>query len=107
MSGGSYDYAYFKVGGMAERLKESTVALRRVFAAHLKMVAEAMHDIEWVDSCDYSDGDELKAIKKCLGERAKTLELAELVKEAKTLVEKINEFTSQTEAEALKKKDEK
>lgn len=37
---------------------------RRVaFVAHLRLVVVAMHDIEWVDSCDYGPGDDGKAIE--------------------------------------------
>ena len=43
-------------------------SLRRVFGAHLKNVATALHDIEWVDSGDYGAGDELEAIKIVLDE---------------------------------------
>lgn len=40
--------------------------LRKAFADHLKKVAKALHDIEWVDSADYGPGDEDKAINECL-----------------------------------------
>ena len=39
---------------------------RRAFAKHLKLVAKALHDIEWVDSADYGPGDETEAIRACL-----------------------------------------
>lgn len=67
MSGGSYDYLYMKVDEMAGSLHCGDSALRRAFAAHLRKVAKAMHDIEWVDSCDYGPGDEMHAIRDCLG----------------------------------------
>lgn len=79
MSGGSYDYAYGRVNDFATRLRELTASmpageakrLRRAFADHLVLVAEAMHDIEWVDSGDYGCGDEVEPLKKVLGrERA-------------------------------------
>lgn len=44
---------------------EHTV-LRRAFRAHLQLVAKALHDVEWVDSCDYGRGDEEPAIRACL-----------------------------------------
>jgi hypothetical protein len=40
---------------------------RRAFAQHLKLVAKALHDIEWVDSCDYGPGADSEAIRACLG----------------------------------------
>lgn len=68
MSGGSYDYAYQRVREMAtdSRLSRSDNARRRAFAKHLMKVAEAMQDIEWVDSQDRHEGDENKAIDECL-----------------------------------------
>ena len=65
MSGGSYDYAFAKVDEMAERLTNDRDPARVAFGVFLRKVAKAMHDIEWVDSCDYSPGDELAAIKEC------------------------------------------
>lgn len=77
MSGGSYDYSYQKVLEMADQLAHSPSPLRRAFSVHLKKVAVAMHDIEWVDSCDYGKGDENPAIKACLED-----DLEALTKEA-------------------------
>jgi hypothetical protein len=37
---------------------------RRRFVDHLRLVAKAMHDVEWVDSDNYSPGDELEALEK-------------------------------------------
>lgn len=77
MSGGSYNYAYSRVREFANDLEyqseERDLApevreLRARFAAHLLLVAKAMHDIEWVDSADYGEGQEAEAIRKCLGE---------------------------------------
>ena len=65
MSGGSMDYLYLKV----ENVEFSTnTPLRRAFMAHLKLVAKALHEIEWVDSGD--GGDEDSAIRACLNKRA-------------------------------------
>lgn len=68
MSGGSYDYAYHFVRDMAEEIlvREKTFELRRAFARHMLDVADAMHAIEWVDSGDFSPGDEVAAIEKAL-----------------------------------------
>lgn len=71
MSGGSWNYAYKKVEEMAEGLENSEYPIRRQFAKHLKLVAEAMHDIEWVDSYDMSHPDEVTAIEKVIGKEAK------------------------------------
>lgn len=65
MSGGSYDYFCFKVENIAEQI--GGTPQRDAFAAHLKKVAKALHDIEWVDSCDYGKGDENAAILDVIG----------------------------------------
>lgn len=67
MSGGSYDYAFHRVNDMAHQLAASPDVTRRAFAAHLLLVAEAMHDVEWVDSCDYAPGDEYDSIQAVIG----------------------------------------
>ena len=64
MSGGSMDYLYSKVEHGAT-FPARTVE-RMAFAKHLKLVAKALHDIEWVDSGDYGPGDESEAIRACL-----------------------------------------
>lgn len=78
MSGGSHNYLCFKIDEMANdhRLTAGS-PLRRAFAKHLSLVAEAAHEIEWVDSSDKSPGDEDAAIRAVLGEHA---ELAELIR---------------------------
>lgn len=69
MSGGSYDYLCFKIDEAANRLTSysdhSDTYHRQKFAELLKLVGKAMHDIEWVDSCDCGPGDEVEAIEAC------------------------------------------
>lgn len=84
MSGGSYEYAYHRIEELAADIR-ATTALRKAFKAHLVKVAKACHDIEWVDSCDYSPGDEDDAIRACLGEATDALVLAEVLAEAKKI----------------------
>lgn len=64
MSGGSMNYLYSRIE-MDATFAENTPE-RRAFSRHLKLVAKALHDIEWVDSSDYSHGDENQAIRACL-----------------------------------------
>lgn len=67
MSGGSYGYAYLEVEDFAKSLaRDSKTPYRMAFASHLLLVAKAMHDVEWVDSSDYSKGDDKEAIMKCI-----------------------------------------
>lgn len=70
MSGGHYDYAYSMIADLADRI-EPTTKLRKAFKAHMRDVAKACFEIEWVDSGDYSPGAEDSAIRKCLGRKAK------------------------------------
>lgn len=65
MSGGSYDYAYFKVQETASemRRRHPDSSLHLGFAAHLDKVAEAMRAVEWVDSFDSAPGDDVAAIR--------------------------------------------
>jgi hypothetical protein len=78
MSGGSYDYAYYKVYDFADdcvrphteycysenverKVPADNLELRQRFADHLKKVAKVMKEIEWCDSGD-TGPDDLKII---------------------------------------------
>ena len=64
MSGGSLEYAYSRVEDVAEMIAgRAELPEHRAFAVHLHKVAKALHDLEWVWSCDYARGDELEAIR--------------------------------------------
>lgn len=65
MSGGSMNYLYSKLEYDATFRTDTPE--RKAFAKHLQLVVNALHDIEWVDSGDYSLGDENEAIRACLG----------------------------------------
>lgn len=80
MSGGSWDYLCYKIEDAAQRLQSSKNPTRKAFGNHLKLIADAMHDIEWVDSADKSQGDEIASIMKCI---TKNEVLIEVVNEAK------------------------
>ena len=86
MSGGSWDYVYGKVQDTAETLQHSSDALRRAFGNHLSLCAKALHDIEWVDSCDYGKGDERPAIEAALGASARVLELEQVQQAIESLI---------------------
>jgi hypothetical protein len=67
MSGGSLDYVYCKVEDAASRVRSmAETPLQRAFAEHLYKVSKALHDLEWVLSCDYSQGQEVEAIMACV-----------------------------------------
>lgn len=68
MSGGSYDYLCYKIDDAANILMaKHQPDYRRAFGKHLRLIAKAMHDVEWVDSCDMSNGDDKKSIMLCIG----------------------------------------
>jgi hypothetical protein len=64
MSGGSYDYIFAAIEDI-DVLKWSSNPKRKRFQKLLKLVAKAMHDIEWVDSGDYTPGEENASIDAC------------------------------------------
>lgn len=68
MSGGSYDYAYSKLDDLAGRIKSRARgnALRLAFAHKLSKMAEAAKAIEWHDSGDWGEEDELEALRAVL-----------------------------------------
>jgi hypothetical protein len=86
MSGGSMNYLSSRIE-MDATFKTHT-ALRKAFRKHLDKVIKALHDIEWVDSCDYSDGDEEDAIRACLSPGAP---LESAIEDAKATIAVINE----------------
>lgn len=93
MSGGSMNYLYSKLEYEAS-FKEDTPE-RRAFAKHLKLVAKALHDIEWVDSGDYARGDEAEAIRACLSDGATLDAAVEAAHEArKALTEELERACS-------------
>ena len=68
MSGGSLDYVYGRVEeANADLCRHDLTQTQKAFARHLVKVAKALHDIEWVLSGDYGDGDDTKAIMECIG----------------------------------------
>lgn len=63
MSGGRYNYAYWKVEDFADELAVDSElgcgkALRTRFAEHCQLVARAMRACEWNDSGDGDDEEE-------------------------------------------------
>ena len=89
MSGGSWGYVYRRVEEVSETLLYSKCPYRKALGVHLSLIAEALHDIEWVDSADYSPGDEIESIKKVIS-MEKVLEKSLI--DAKKMIEEINEI---------------
>jgi len=66
MSGGSYDYVCWKLHDFAEALQLKNNPRRIAFKKLVKLVADAAHAIEWVDSGDCGDGHEHESIDAIL-----------------------------------------
>lgn len=64
MSGGSWNYAYKHLERISDALMADKDKSRIEFGRHLFDCARVLHDIEWVDSDDYSPGREVDAIKR-------------------------------------------
>ncbi len=92
MSGGSWDYLTFKVEEAADRLENEKSPLRRAFGKHVRLVAEALYDIEWVDSGDKVSGSEREAIKAVFYDDAEGRELSELLEDGRAIVEQLRRF---------------
>ena len=92
MSGGSWDYEYARLFELADSLKHQKCPYRRAMEEPVRLLAQAMHDIEWVDSHDLGKGEDLKAIKAFLGEDSQSDRNRQVVKEDKQVIEKLKQF---------------
>lgn len=96
MSGGSMDYLTYKVDEQAdELLNKNRTPLQRAFGNHLKKVAKALHDIEWVWSGDYGRGDEEDAIKAVFGDATPERVMDVLREDAADLIKQLQKLTEQ------------
>jgi hypothetical protein len=94
MSGGSLDYIYYRVEDVAETIKDrAETPLQKAFAEHLLKVAKALHDVEWVFSGDYGEGDDAEAIKAVLGPDYKSRTMDVLRDEANILINELKKYT--------------
>lgn len=93
MSGGSYHYVYSRIDGI-EIYGADSDPRRASFQKLLKLVSEAMHDIEWVDSCDYGKGDERAAIDKVFAFLTASPEIIAKAHAYDELKEKLKEYLS-------------
>ena len=93
MSRGSMDYLTYKVAEVATDLqRKANTPLQRAFGVHIAKVADALHDVEWVWSGDYGQGDDTKAIEEVLGKDSKSLSLQVLKKDAEELIDQLHNF---------------
>ena len=94
MSGGSWDYLYVRMQDAAVDLILENDPLRKAFGKKMKLFAVAMRDIERADSGDTAESREHESIKKALGKSANKLVMAELIEEAKALIQKLKEYSA-------------
>lgn len=93
MSGGSFDYLCYKMEDAARTLMgKAQTPYRQAFGELMLRCAKAMHDIEWVDSSDMGDGDDLETIMKCISEKDV---LRVTVKEAEKVITELEKLISQ------------
>ena len=92
MSGGSWDYFYSRCKDVAEELSGESCPLRRAFGAHMLIVSEAMHAIEWVDSGDKGSGEEMDLIRKALGDDSKSKEIEVLLSDGRDVIDALEKL---------------
>jgi hypothetical protein len=90
MSGGSYDYIYSRIDGI--ELRTANDPRRMAFQKLLKLVANAMYEIEWVDSGDNAQGDEYKAIDACFAFMSATPDVITKAQAYDALMENLKKF---------------
>jgi hypothetical protein len=66
VSGGSWDYAYRNFDEVSRRLLCSTSIRRRALGLQIAQIASAVKAVEWVDSSDWAESAEIKAIDAVL-----------------------------------------
>jgi hypothetical protein len=92
MSGGSWNYVCFQVQEAADRLFNEKDPLRRALAPKVKILAEALHKIELVDSGDSSPPKDSDAIKAFLGDKTDELIMEVLIDDARKLIEEMKKL---------------
>jgi hypothetical protein len=92
MSGGAYNYAYYKIEELAGDIsRNAKTPERKAFVRLLVKVAKAAKAIEWNDSGD-GDPHETDLIREALGEGWKKICLQELVHEADVLIRLMQDY---------------
>ena len=94
MSGGSMDYLCYKVKNEAQSLISSSIPRRKAFGKLLLLISEALHDIEWRDSGDSGEEEEIESIMKCINHEDV---LQCYVEEAKKTMNQLKELIEKAE----------
>lgn len=92
MSGGSYNYACYRIEELAADILQrgERTSLRKAFCSHLMKVAEAAKAIEWNDSGD-GDYREESLIRAVI---SPTAEMEEATKNAREAIEELTKMLS-------------
>jgi hypothetical protein len=89
MSGGSLDYVCYRLDDAIDTIeRRATTTLQKAFAQHLKDVAKALHDLEWVYSGDYSEGQEVESLRKVVN---KEMELKAATEQAEFALKQLKD----------------
>lgn len=92
MSGGSMGHLWCNLEDAANSLKRSKISRRVAFGKLLESVAEAIKAIDWHDSADISEEEEIEAILKCVSYsdilKCSLDKAKETLEELKQLIEK-------------------
>ena len=89
MSGGSLDYVCYRLDDAIDTIeRRATTTLQKAFAQHLKDVAKALHDLEWVYSGDYSEGQEVESLRKVIN---KEMELKAATEQAEFALKQLKD----------------
>ena len=89
MSGGSLDYVCYRLDDAIDTIeRRATTTLQKAFAQHLKDVAKALHDLEWVFSGDYSEGQEVESLRKVIN---KEMELKAATEQAEFALKQLKD----------------
>lgn len=89
MSGGSLDYVCYRVDDAVDTIeKRATTPLHKAFAQHLRDISKALHDLEWVFSGDYCEGQEVESLKKVVN---KQMELEAATNDARTALKQLQD----------------
>lgn len=97
MSGGSFDYAYLKVENIIRDIEISRAISKnisvKVFKNHLQKIVETLRVLEWYESGDSDDIEEVElSIQNCIGESFDKIVLDELKIEIENLILQYNKI---------------
>ena len=86
------DYLCYKVEEVADELCNEKSPARRALGEHLKKVAHALHEIEWVDSGDKGSPSDIDAIREVFEDDYSKREMSLLIGDAKALIQQMKEL---------------